>query len=144
MTWNKKLLLELDAHLKEIKINIKSNYPHLYRNELDELHNLVRRFISYSNQANSLFEKNEKSEKTDIIKCIMKIIKQIDNAIQSVEISMHGVENYSNYERIEIKNIEFQQMIKEKLTEMLNKVAAAFPRSEVKDDQLEATIKRTY
>lgn len=132
MTRNEALLAELNKLLDDIRNKLKSKKQKLYENELDELSLMAQHALKTS--ARSCF-----FDKTSVIKGIMKIINKINKEIASVELEMHGVANYSEYESKRIENVVFKQAIKDELEKMLNLVVCARP--EIRDKELSTIIK---
>jgi len=135
MKRNATLLIELNNLLDNIKNKIKLHHNELgeYQKELVELGLIVNDSLKTSHHS-AFFEKN------DMVKSIMKIMHQINKSIESVELSMHGVANYSNYESHEVKIITQKQIVKNDLKKMLDLILAARP--EIRNEQLARMIKQ--
>lgn len=132
MTRNQALLDELIKYLDNIRINAITNKLKHYDNELNNLSALIQNSLKVSHRS-SFFEKNE------VVKCIMKIISNINHEIANIEVEMHGVANYSNYENSRINDIALKQNIKDDLNAMLYMVVHARP--EIRDAELSCIIK---
>jgi|GEM_PF-3042409 hypothetical protein len=132
MTRNEALLAELNKLLDDIRSILKAKKQKLYENELDELTIIVQHSLRLS-QRSCFFEK------AAVIKGIMKIINKINREITSIELEMHGVANYSDYERKRVENFAFKQVIKDELEKMLGLVVCARP--EIRDKELSSIIK---
>lgn len=132
MTRNQAILAELLKYLDEIKVRICVKHLKLYDIELMQLSAVIQQSLKTSHRT-SFFEKSE------VVKCIMKIINNINYDIESVEIEMRGVGNYSNYESQRVNDMVLKQSIKNDLNMMLSLIIQARP--EVRDTELSGIIK---
>lgn len=132
MTRNKALLAELIKQLDAIKVRISRKNPDLYERELNHLRVTIEQSLKVSHRT-SFFEKN------DAVKCIMKIINSINKEIESVEIEMHGVGNYSGYESKRVSDLVLKQSIKDDLNSMLHLIVQARP--EIRDAEMAGIIR---
>lgn len=120
MKRNEELLMELNTYLDNIDSAIQSQVSKLYEAEFNALRDSIRHSFKVTIDG-SHFEKN------DVIKCIMKIINQINKEIDSLELEMHGVANYSQYENQRVMDVAFKQGIKNDLNKMLKMIVNARP-----------------
>jgi hypothetical protein len=132
MTRNQAILAELMKYMDEIKVKICLQNLKLYESELNQLRENIQHSLKFSHRT-SFFEKN------DVVKSMMKIINVINREIESVEIEMHGVGNYSGYESIRVSDLVLKQSIKDDLNTMLNLIIQARP--EIRDAELSGIIK---
>lgn len=132
---NEALYSELNKSLDSIKNKIKSENLKIYPDDFNELSRIIEDSLKNPYQNTTFF-----NSKNGIVKCIMKIINKIDKAIQGLEVEMHGVSNYSDYELKKIKKIESKQEIKNVLNKMLQMIVTARP--EMQDAELSIMIRR--
>jgi len=132
MKRNKAILAELMKNLEEIKTRIKRKKLNLYNHELNQLQEIIGQSLKITHRS-SYFEKN------DVVKCIMKMIHVIDSEIETIEIEMRGVGNYSSYESARVDEMVFKQAIKDDLNVMLHLLIQARP--EVRDTELSGMVK---
>jgi hypothetical protein len=131
-TRNQALLADLNEYLDGIRSRINTHKHKIYETELNNLSNSIQHSLKVSHK--SCF-----FEKIDAVKCIMKIINKIDKDIASLEVEMHGVANYSNYESKRVGDIAFKQSIKDDLNKMLKLIVDARP--EIRNSELSGIIK---
>jgi hypothetical protein len=131
MTRNQAILAELIRYMDEIQSKTCISIPALYENELDQLRQTISESLKISHR-NSYFEKNS------VVKSIMKIINEINYEIESLELEMRGVANYSDYESQRINEISLKQSIKNDLNAMLHLIIQARP--EIRDTELSGII----
>jgi hypothetical protein len=132
MTRNEAVLAELLKYLDEIKIRICLKNVRLYDAELTELRSIIQQSLKSSHRS-SFFEKNI------VVKSIMKMIHAIDADIESLEIEMHGVANYSGYESRRVNDLILKQSIKDDLNIMLKLIIQARP--EIRDAELSGIVR---
>lgn len=132
MTRNQAILVELMKYMDEIKVKICIQNLKNYEPEFNQLHQYIQQSLKFSHRT-SFFEKN------DVVKSIMKIMNIINKEIESVEIEMHGVSNYSGYESVRVSDMVLKQSIKDDLTIMLNLIIQARP--EIRDAELSDLIR---
>ena len=132
MTRNQAILAELMKYMDEIKVKICLHNLKLYEPEFNQLRDCIQHSLKFSHRT-SFFEKNA------VVKSMMKIIAVINKEIESVELEMHGVSNYSSYESVRVTDVVLKQSIKDDLTIMLNLIIQARP--EIRDAELSGIVK---
>jgi hypothetical protein len=132
MTSNQAILAELMKYMDEIKVRLCLKNLKLYEDELAQLRESLQESLKVSHRS-SFFEKNA------VVKSIMKIIDAIDMDIESLEIEMHGVANYSEYESRRVNDLVLKQSIKDDLNIMLNLIIQARP--EIRDAELAGIVR---
>jgi methionine synthase II (cobalamin-independent) len=135
MKRNETLLKELHKLLDDIKKHIESNKLNLVQAEIIALGSILNDSLKTSYRS-VFFEKN------DMVKSIMKIIHKIDKSISSVETEMHGVANYSHYEKVEVDAIAYIQTVKNQLNKMLDLILAARP--EIRNEEMTQIINQLH
>lgn len=132
MTRNQAILAELLKYLDEIRVTICLKNIRIYEHELNQLKNIIERSLKVTHRS-SFFEKN------DVVKSIMRIIQSVNKDIESLELEMQGVANYSCYECQRLNDILFKQAIKDNLNIMLHLIVQARP--EIRDAKLSGIAK---
>lgn len=130
MTRNQAILAELIKAIDEIRKKLRRE-DHDYNHALNQLRECITESLKITHRS-SYFEKNS------VVKGIMKIIHHIDHEIESIEIEMHGVANYSSYEGSRITEMTLIQSIRSDLNAMLHLIIQARP--EVRDTELSSII----
>lgn len=133
MKRNASLLVELNNLLNNIQEEIEAKNISLFQDELIKLKDIINDSLKRSHRE-VFFSKNP------TVKAILQIMDVIDKAINSVELEMHGVANYSQYESKKVEVIAFIQVIKNQFKKMLDLILAARP--EIRNEELAIAIKK--
>jgi predicted nuclease with TOPRIM domain len=126
---NTNLVIELKQSLTELRNKLGSQGEKICEKELteikdnlDELHKI--------NQQQTAFPAGIKEEVRllgDLVTRLEEIIAQIDKEVELLEVEMHGVQNYSDYENHQIQDQAYKKDFKDALQEIIDRIRVDLP-----------------